>query len=69
MFTKKNRPGAGFAIMESELDPSPKYQKPKIMLVDIKDDAEVVLKKAGFNVTSGTFGTPYRYKKKTSTYL
>ncbi len=50
--------------MESELDPSPKYQKPKIMLVDIKDDAEVVLKKAGFNVTSGTFGTPYRVQKK-----
>ena len=41
----------------------PKYENPKILLIDIKNDTEIVLKDSGFNVRSGTFGTPYRVKK------
>lgn len=44
--------------------PAPlKYPKPRILLVDTPPEAEEQLTKAGFNVTSGTFGRPYRVKK------
>lgn len=38
----------------------PFYKHPKILLIDIKDNAEKVLKDAKFNVKSGTFGIPYK---------
>ncbi len=39
------------------------YKHPKILLVDIKDDSNKILKSAGFNVESGTFGTPYKVEQ------
>jgi hypothetical protein len=36
------------------------HKHPKILLIDIKDNSEKVLKSAGFNVETGTFGTPYK---------
>lgn len=63
MFARPRKPAPGFAtIQPEEIDP-PKYPKPRILLVDLKDDSDAVLRKAGFNVSSGTFGTPYRVPK------
>ena len=33
-----------------------KYQKPKILLIDLDDDAEKTIRSAGYNVSIGTFG-------------
>ena len=63
MFKRSTKPGPGFAVMQEEDVEQPKYPKPKILLIDLKDDSEAVLRKAGFNVSSGTFGRPYRVPK------
>ena len=39
------------------------HKHPKILLIDIKDESEKLLKSAGFNVESGTFGNPYKVTK------
>jgi hypothetical protein len=39
------------------------YEKPKILLVDCDKGIEQLLKAEGFNVHSGSFGTPYRIEK------
>lgn len=44
-------------------EPLVKYPKPKILLIDVEDDAEKVLAAKGYNVASGTFGNPYKVKK------
>lgn len=40
-----------------------KYEKPKILLVDLESSAFVTLAKVGFNVKEGTFGQPYKVQK------
>lgn len=48
----------------SEATPSmPKYQHPKIILVDLKFDARQALEAEGYNVSTGSFGTPYKVTK------
>jgi len=37
-----------------------KYHKPKILLIDLPSKLTNKLKSAGFNVSAGTFGTPYK---------
>jgi len=39
-----------------------KYQKPKILLIDLPNELTNTLKSAGFNVSAGTFGSPYKVK-------
>ena len=39
---------------------TPKYQKPKILLIDLPDNALNILRSAGFNASAGTFGSPYK---------
>jgi hypothetical protein len=39
------------------------YKHPKILLIDIKDGSEKILKAAKLNVKSGTLGTPYKVAK------
>ena len=39
------------------------YKHPKILLIDIKDESEKILKSVGFNVEFGTFGTPYKVEQ------
>jgi len=63
MFTRTKKPGAGFAVMPLDKPKEPKYPKPKILLIDLKDDSEVKLRGAGFNIESGSFGRPYRVPK------
>jgi hypothetical protein len=42
---------------------SPRYPKPNVLLVDLKDHSEAVLRAAGYNVHVGTLGTPYSVEK------
>jgi hypothetical protein len=37
----------------------PKYAKPRILLIDMPQECERVLREAGYNVSVGTFGVPY----------
>jgi len=39
-----------------------KYQKPKILLIDLPGELTNKMKSAGFNVSAGTFGSPYKVK-------
>jgi len=39
-----------------------KYNKPKILLIDLPSELTNKLKSAGFNVYAGTFGSPYKVK-------
>jgi hypothetical protein len=41
----------------------PRYHHPKILLIDMKDETETVLKEGGYNVAAGSFGVPYRVPK------
>jgi hypothetical protein len=42
---------------------NPKYQHPKILLIDTIPEIAKTLETEGYNVSSGTFGTPYRVQK------
>jgi hypothetical protein len=57
-------------LLPSSIDPSapagPRYPKPKVLLIDVRDDSETILKAAGYNVHSGTFGMPYSVPKSNS---
>jgi hypothetical protein len=39
---------------------TPKYQKPKILLIDLPDSVLDSVRSAGFNASAGTFGSPYK---------
>jgi len=39
---------------------TPKYQKPKILLIDLPDSVLDSLRSLGFNASAGTFGSPYK---------
>ena len=39
---------------------TPEYQKPKILLVDLPDSVLNSVRSAGFNASTGTFGSPYK---------
>ncbi|NQE46089.1 hypothetical protein C5S31_08730 [ANME-1 cluster archaeon GoMg2] len=39
---------------------TPKYQKPKILLIDLPDSVLDSVRFAGFNASTGTFGSPYK---------
>ncbi len=43
-----------------------KFPRPKILLMDMEDETEVVLKAAGYNVSTGSFGVPYKVPKSDS---
>ncbi|MCP4589751.1 MAG: hypothetical protein GY842_03315 [bacterium] len=42
----------------AETTDSPRYAKPKVMLIDLDDDCLTAVKEAGFNAVAGTFGAP-----------
>jgi hypothetical protein len=43
--------------------PVVKYQRPKVLLIDVGEDQERTLKNEGYNVVTGSFGRPYRVPK------
>lgn len=40
-----------------------KYAQPKILLLDMEENTEVLLKQAGYHITVGSFGSPYKVEK------
>lgn len=56
------KPKFSETIAESVL----KYTKPKILLIDLQEEAETLLNAAGYNVTVGSFGCPYKVDKSDS---
>jgi hypothetical protein len=61
VFTKRNRTKPLVSIDSSEFRVT--YPRPKIGLIDIEGVSLLFLRAAGFDVTVGTLGTPYRVKK------
>lgn len=43
-----------------------KYEKPKILLIDLPSKCLTAVEKAGYNVSSGTFGSPYKVERRDS---
>ncbi len=41
----------------------PKYPKPKILLIDLEEEIESKLKTSGYNISTGSFGSPYKVNK------
>lgn len=65
MTYKKNRKSSGDnSSSETSVLTAPRYPNPKILLLDMKDETASVLKKEGYNVCTGSFGTPYKVEKK-----
>ena len=63
-FSRKKKAIPEGSAKAKELPPfSPKYPKPKILLLDVASQVEKNLRGAGFNVVSGSFGKPYRVPK------
>jgi hypothetical protein len=54
--------------MENDDMPSeeftPKYKKPKILLIDLPEEVIERVRSAGFNASAGTFGSPYKVTKR-----
>lgn len=48
--------------------PEPKYQHPKILLVDLDESVGTALQDKGYNVAAGSLGKPYRVSKKNEFY-
>ena len=46
----------------------PKYPKPNILLVDLEAAAKNVLAAEGYNVSSGSFGLPYKVPAEVSAH-
>lgn len=42
---------------------APRYSRPKVLLVDMGPGVESAVRAEGFNISSGSFGTPYRVPK------
>ncbi len=59
--TKTSRAVA--SVVDEEIISTVKYDKPKILLIDLNSSAFENLAEAGFNVKEGTFGQPYKVKK------
>jgi hypothetical protein len=63
MFNKKPAPKVAAENQMATEPPAPQYQHPKILLIDMVLGIDAALKKEGYNVSTGTFGTPYNVQK------
>lgn len=63
MFNKKPAPKAAVENQVATEPPTPQYQHPKILLIDMVPGIDVALKKDGYNISVGTFGRPYKVQK------
>lgn len=60
----KNKPAVKAATKTPDSKAIPaKYDRPKILLIDVGDKSAQALIKEGHNVSVGTFGTPYKVPK------
>ncbi|MHC4864070.1 MAG: hypothetical protein ACYTEX_08305 [Planctomycetota bacterium] len=62
-FKKKGRAGSDREEQAEQESSVAKYPRPKILLIDLKDQSKERLVGEGYNVSEGTFGTPYNVRK------
>src|SRR5689334_5542266 len=60
MFKKSAKPAKSPEKPVGAPAPVPKYERPKILLIDLEKEAKDVLEQEGYNVSAGTFGRPYK---------
>ncbi len=53
-------------VIENKEEYIPKWEHPKILLIDMESDVEIALKSEGYNVLVGSFGIPYKVPKSDS---
>jgi hypothetical protein len=61
-------PGKTNPTSSVPVSPTLRFPKPKILLVDMRDNSEAVLRAAGYKISTGTFGTPYAIPQKSDSY-
>lgn len=49
-----------FESLEATAQLVPKYPQPKILLLDMQEETKTLLKAAGYQITVGSFGVPYK---------
>lgn len=59
----KNKQEKMQVVIENKEEYIPKWEHPKILLIDIENDVEIALKSEGYNVLVGSFGIPYKVSK------
>jgi len=62
LFGTKTSRAAASEVVDEKIISTVKYDKPKILLIDLESSAFETLAEAGFNVKEGTFGQPYKVK-------
>ena len=60
LFGSKNSKIVESEIINETITSTVKYDKPKILLIDVESSALTTLIETGFNVKEGTFGQPYK---------
>lgn len=62
MLEKQNEQShnSNFESLEATAQLVPKYPQPKILLLDMQEETETILKAAGYQITVGSFGVPYK---------
>jgi hypothetical protein len=63
LFKKKGREAPEQEEQAEQQTSVPKYPRPKILVIDLEDQSKVRLVTEGYNVSEGTFGTPYKVRK------
>ena len=66
MFSRKRRSPEPSDKKKPEKNLAPKYPKPKILLLDLKDNSQEQLVAHGYHVEIGSFGKPYEVEKSDS---
>ncbi len=60
LFGTKTSKSVALEVVDEKIASTVKYDKPKILLIDVESSAFDTLSEAGFNVKAGTFGQPYK---------
>src|SRR4051794_25294807 len=57
---KRMLPLAPASQLSVTTTPSPRFDHPQVLLLGVEPESAAMLREAGFNVTTGSFGVPYR---------
>ncbi|MDD2917502.1 hypothetical protein [Rhodoferax sp.] len=60
LFGSKTSTAVASEVVNVKITSTVKYDKPKILLIDVESSALDTLAETGFNVKAGTFGQPYK---------
>jgi hypothetical protein len=62
----KDSSGSGVESSNASTSTEPKYEKPKILLIDLDNKVLTAIKSEGYNVEAGSFGAPYKVTRSDS---